>query len=177
MRVPRIRLSLKWMMAVIALIALALVYVLPECQRLFWLYGHPASVKNFSASILCKPAAGETIQAHPSLPTYPVGEPFRMQVASTSTPAPWLPAGLTFRVDIVVKITDPTTFAKVYETQRRSRRVRTGPAASGGEQETAIFELIPRRAGRYAVRYEEEVIDFFGRTSVNATATSVFNAR
>jgi hypothetical protein len=177
MRLPRLRLSLRWMMAAVALVSIALACVLPECQRLFWLYGHPGSVTNFSASILCKPAPGEASQATPSLPTYPVGQPFRMQVTSTSIPAPWLPAGLTFRVNVVVKITDPTTFTTVYETQRRSRRVRSGPVASGGEQETAIFELTPRRAGLYAVRYEQEVVDFFGRTRTAATATTTFNAR
>jgi hypothetical protein len=165
------------MVAALALVSLDLAYVLPECQRLFWLYRHPRSVANFSASILCKPAPGEASQATPSLPTYPVGQPFRMQVTSTSIPAPWLPAGLTFRVDVVVKITDPTTFTTGYETQRKSRRVRSGPVASGGEHETAIFEMTPRQAGRYAVRYEQEVVDFFGRTSTAATATISFNAR
>jgi hypothetical protein len=177
MRLPRLRLSLRWMMSAVALISLSLAYVLPECQRLFWLYGHPASVKNFSASILCKPVPGEASHATRSLPTYSIGRPFRMQVTSTSTPAPWLPAGLTFRVNVVVKITDPTTFTTVYETQRKSRHVRSGPVASGGEQETAVFELTPRRAGYYAVRYEQEVVDFFGRTSTAATATTFFNAR
>ena len=177
MRLPRLRVSLRWMMTAIALISVSLAYVLPECQRLFWLYRHPASVKNFSASILCKPAPGEPSQAIPSEPTYLVGRPFRMQVTSTSVPAPWLPAGLSFQVNVVVKITDPTTFTTVYETQRKSRRVRSGPVASGGEQEIAIFELTPRRAGLYAVRYEQEVVDFFGRTSTAATATTTFNAR
>jgi hypothetical protein len=178
MRLPRFRLSLRLMMAAVALMSLCLAYVLPECQRLFWLYGHPASVKNFSASILCKPAPGEAIQATPSLPTHPVGRPFRMQVTSTSIPAPWIPAGLTFRVNVVVKITDPTTFTKVYETQRKTRRVWSGPVASGGEQDIAVFELTtPRQAGFYAVRYEQEVVDFFGRTNTAAIATTSFNAR
>ena len=177
MRLPRLRLSLRWMMAAIFLISLLLAYILPECQRLFWLYGHPASVKHFSASILCKPAPNEASQATPSEPTYPVGRPFRMQVTTTSIPAPWLPDGLSFQVNVVVKITDPTTFTTVYETQRKSRRVRSGPVASGGEQETAVFELTPRRAGIYAVRYEQEVVNFFGRKSTSATATTTFNAR
>ena len=66
---------------------------------------------------------------------------------------------------------------KVYDTQRTTRRVSSGPVAWGGEQETAIFALTPRRAGFYAVRYEQEVIDFFGRTNTAATATTSFNAR
>jgi hypothetical protein len=177
MRMPRVRLSVRGMMVVVAFAALTLVYVVPAGQRLVWLYGHPASVMNFSASILCKPAPGEPFQERPSRPTYQVGHPFRMEVASTSIPAPWLPAGLSYRVDVVVRITDPTTFTRVYETQRRSRRVRTGPVASGGEQETAVFALTPRQPGSYAVRYEETVVDFFGRASVNASATTFFDAK
>jgi hypothetical protein len=44
MRSPRLRLSLRSMVAAVALVSLALAYVLPECQRLFWLYRHPRSV-------------------------------------------------------------------------------------------------------------------------------------
>ncbi|WP_422929089.1 hypothetical protein [Singulisphaera sp. PoT] len=177
MKMPRLRLSLRWLMAAVALLALCLAYVLPACQKLLWLYQHPKSVKGFGSTVLCRPAPGEPPQKTPAMPTYDVGLPFRMQVSATCWPGSWIPEGLTYRVDVVVSVTDPTTFTKIYSTQRKSRRVRSGPRASGEEPVISIFEISPPGPGAYAVRTEQEVIDFFGRTSRAGLSTTFFNAR
>ncbi|WP_435006058.1 hypothetical protein P12x_003731 [Tundrisphaera lichenicola] len=169
MRLPRIRLSIRRMMAVVALAALGLVYVFPECQRLLWHYRHPEGVSMFGASVLVRPASSDTF------PNYPARQPIRMQEDSTSDPAQWLPAGLWFRVDVVVRVTDPTNFAKVYQEQRRSRWVRSGEVGSAGHRGTDIFEMTPPKVGSYALRFEQEMSDVFGRTGSNGLATTFIN--
>ena len=129
-------------------------------------------------SIIGRPAPGEAPLAEPSLPTYPVGRPFRIQVDSCSNPSSFfIPDGLSFRVDVVVRITDPENSATVDDEQRRSRWVRSGEEGSDGERETAIFEMTPCRAGINVVRYKLEVSDIFGRTSINASNITRFIAR
>jgi hypothetical protein len=160
------------MMAAVALVALGLVYVLPECQRILWLYHHPHAVSMFDASVL-----HTLLSPGDSYPKYSSARSNRIRVDSTSVPARWLPAGLDFRVDVVLRLTDPTDSIAVYQEQRLSHWVRSGEMGSAGERETATFEVTPPRAGCYRLSVEQEVFDRFGRKSTNALASEIINAK
>jgi hypothetical protein len=176
MGMPRVRFTVRTMMVAVVVVALTLVFAVPACQRVFWLYQHALIG---GASILYRHAQhDDAARLNPSNPTYRVGQPIPLEANYAFTPGSWTPAGLPYRVTVEVKITDPTTFRTVYETYRRTHYALTDAGSSEGARGEVHCSLTPRQAGLHAVRYELHVTDLFGRTQRDvAVATGWFTAK
>src|SRR5215813_8564501 len=130
MRMPRVRFTVRTMMVAVVVVALTLVFAVPACQRVLWLYKHALTG---GASILYRHAQhNDAARLNPAKPTYRVGQPIPLEATYAFTPGPWIPAGLPYRVTAEVKITDPTTFRTVYETYRKTHYALTDGGSSEG---------------------------------------------
>jgi hypothetical protein len=163
MKLTRMRLTIRSLMVVISLVALTIVYVVPASQGLLWLYRNPKSTDWFQSRIVIS----SRDHAYPSNPALPLGRPIVTEVSSSILPDPKIPPGIPYRMDVEVKLTDPTTRTIIHETQRRSWRVVTGSRETDERLGKAEFQLTPRQPGSYALRYEVHVIDGLGRKSTH----------
>ena len=175
MRMPRVRFTVRTMMVAVVVVALTLVFAVPACRRVFWLYKHALTG---GASILYRHAQhDDAARLNPASPTYRVGQPVPLEATYAYTPGSWIPSGLPYRVTVEVKITDPT-FRVVYETYLETHYALTDAGSSEGARGTVHCALTPRQPGLHAVRYELHVTDLFGRTQRDAAlATGHFTAQ
>lgn len=170
MRLPRVRFTVRTMMVAVAVVALALVFVIPASVRLFWLYNTPSSVKLFTAGVDYRPIRST------SQGPFTVGQAVPAQCSYKCKALPVIPTGLIYRASVVANLMDPKSW-KTLESHRETHFLISGIGSWKGIQGKFSCGLTPRRPGRYMVQYEVNVTDLFGRRDRAALNTDAFQAR
>jgi hypothetical protein len=163
-KLPRVRIWL--LMLAVAVVAVTLA-VIPVFNRLLWLYRAPLSINLVGGKIeprwlgLEKPAR--------------VGRPVPVQCSYNTSINASIPSGLIYTLTAEVKLVDSA--GSVLEAHRQTHRLIARGKAGKEEWEELNCTLTPRRPGDYAVRYEVNATDQFGRTGNVAIHTGGFIAR
>ena len=168
MRFPRPRITVGRMMILVAVVAVALVTLLPVASRLYWLYNTPLSVNLVLANV--RPLRVGLEKPSPVGKPVPIRCPYEIIITSP------VPTGVPYQVRVQVKLIrgDLGPTGVVEAMHQQTHRVLGGGVGVQGELQYALVPSVP---GTYTIRYEAYVTDLFGRNAMSGCDTDWFEAR
>lgn len=180
MRLPRVRFTVRRLMVAVAVVAVALVFIIPAVDRVIWLYNDPnapgsgylfvSGYKIYAIRSRNRDAVGQ-----PHGTPFPVGQAVWSQFSYQCEIQPQIPTGLPFRVSLVTNLMDPPF--TVVESKQETYLLISGLASWKAFRRDLSCRFTPPRAGSYRVEHEISVTDLFGRKSWVGTASTEFEAQ
>jgi hypothetical protein len=168
MRFPRPRITVRRMMILVAVVAIALVTLVPVASRLYWLYNTPLSVNLVLANV-------HPVRVKLEKPS-PVGKPVQVRCPYDIIVTRPVPTGVPYQVLVQVKLIrgDLGPAGVVEVMHQQTHRIWGGSKGIRGELRSA---LVPSAPGAYTIRYEAHITDLFGRRGMSGCDTDWFEAR
>jgi hypothetical protein len=167
MKIPRLRFTVRRMMVIVAIAAIALMFAIPVVSRLLWLYKSPSSINLVGGAV----EPDWIVLRTPA----PVGRPVPVQCSYRASIAPSIPSGLIYKLSVEIQLIDAT--GTVLETCRQSHYLIARGKKGEEDWNELACTLTPRQPGSYMVRYDVQATDLFGRTGRVASHTGGFTTQ
>ena len=178
MRLPRLQFRVRTLMIGVAVVAVALLIVIPATSRLIWLYNTPGSVNLIAGTVVYRPI--RSLRQHtagkPANRTFPVGQPVPAQCSYQCSMSRIIPGGLLYRATVVANLMDAKTWT-VLESHKENHILIAGLGSWKAMRGTFSCNLTPTRPEYFMVQYEINVTDLFGRKNRAALHTDGFQAQ
>ncbi|MFO0908292.1 MAG: hypothetical protein U0794_08020 [Isosphaeraceae bacterium] len=175
----RPRFTIRRLMIVVAVFALALVTLPGPARALVWLWRTPGSanlltghVENFTLRRLGQPHRSPWLRQ-----SHELGKPVFIAFDYDSETLPAVPAGVPFVITVSAELFDWKQFNTPVERSERVYWVVAGHPSLNRAKGRVELRLVPRTPGTYGLRFQVHATDLLGRSALKGRNTASLTVR